>query len=241
MEALFTEFYNKNSWGSEETVSGPTSTLERTQELRERLPEVFQELEIQSIVDCGCGDWNWMKTVNLTGIQYIGLEIIQPLVNSLQAHATENISFQKLDIFQRLPETADLWIARDLLCFYTLKEIKRFFEMFIESQSKFLAISSVETDQEFNPQLLGCWKPLNLLSEPFALPEPMMEIADGKQWFRAKKLYIYNRQQIIEWFMVRASKLVIDSQKQVSGKQDRNAHLVSNVPLSEVTLHVRKE
>jgi SAM-dependent methyltransferase len=241
MENIFTEIYNTNKWGCQETVSGPCSSQERTQELRVGFQSALHDLEIQSIVDCGCGDWNWMRSVNLTGIQYLGLEIVQPLVETLQKQfSAPTVKFQHLDIFQQPLETADLWLARDVLCFYTLKEIKKFFQLFIESQSKFLGISSIDTEQEFNGQLTGFWKQLNFFSEPFAMPEPMLEIADGKQWFRAKKILIYNRQQIIEWFMVRASKLVIDSEKQVSGKQDRNAHLVSNVPLSEVTLHVRK-
>jgi hypothetical protein len=241
MEELFTEIYKNNSWGSPETVSGPSSTLERTEEFRAEFPNLLQELEIKSIVDCGCGDWNWMKTVNLTGIQYLGLEIIQPLVESLETEfSAENIKFEKLNILQEPPETADLWLARDFLCFYASREIKRFFEIFLESKSKFLALTTVDTEQPFNPTLTGFWKPLNLFSEPFKMPEPMYEIPDGQQWFRNKKLVIYNRQQIHEWLLVRASKLEVGSQKQVDDKQDRNAHLVSNVSLKNVSLRDRK-
>jgi hypothetical protein len=241
MEAIFTEIYNTNAWGCQETVSGPSSTLERTQELRDRLPEIFQELEIQSIIDCGCGDWNWMKTVKLTGIQYIGLEIVQPLVEILQSQfSSATVKFEKLNILQEPPETGDLWLARDLLCFFSSKEIKRFFEIFLDSKSKFLAISTVDTEQPFQGSLSGHWKPLDLFKEPFRMPEPMLEIPDGHQWFRPKKLVVFNRQQIYEWLIVRSSRLEAASQRQEDDKQDRNAHLVSNVPLSEVTLHVRK-
>lgn len=242
MEALFTEIYSTNAWGCQETVSGPSSSLERTQELRNGLPELFQELEIQSIVDCGCGDWNWMHAVNLTGIEYIGLEIVQPLVENLQKQfSSATVKFEKLNILQEPPETGDLWLARDLLCFFSTKEIKRFFEIFLDSKSKFLALSTVDTEQPFQSALSGYWKPLNLFREPFTMPEPVLEIPDGQQWFKTKKLVVFNRQQIYEWLLVRSSRLEAVVQKQGADKQDRNAHLVSNVSLRQASMHVRRE
>ena len=242
-EALFTTIYEKNKWGSDETRSGPSSTLSRTESLRTTLPELFTHLGIKSILDCGCGDWNWMKTVDLSNISsYIGVDIVNPLLTTLQAsYSTPTIVFEKLDVLHDPPETADLWFARDLLCLYTPKEYLLFFQNFIKSNSKYLAITSIQTDDPYTEYAIGGWQPVSLLNEPFELPEPLLKLDDGHQWFRKKDMLVYDRQQILEWTAIKASKLVGVPQEDVHDKQDRNAHLVSNIPLRKITLYDRKE
>lgn len=237
-EQLFTDIYNNNSWGSKETLSGPTSSLERTSELRISLLNLFTDLEVQSIIDIGCGDWNWMQYVDLSDISYLGVDIVRPLIDTLQKKYTKsNVNFQKMDVLVDPPETADLWLARDFCCFYTPKEIQQFFQKFLESQSKFLAVTSIETRTPFQETLLGSWKPLNLLAAPLELPEPMAEYNDGEQWFKKKQLVVYNRQQILEWFAFKGSKIAVETLKPQRDKRDKNAHLVSNIPLRDVKLH----
>lgn len=237
-EQLFTDIYTNNTWGSKETVSGPPSSLERTSELRVSLLSLFGDLEVQSVIDIGCGDWNWMQYVDLSDISYLGVDIVQPLIESLQKKYTKpNINFQKMNVLVDPGETADLWLARDFCCFYTPKEIQQFFQKFLESQSKFLAVTSIETRTPYQETLLGSWKSLNLLAAPLELPEPMTEYKDGQQWFKNKQLLVYNRQQILEWFAFKGSKIAVELPKQKRDKQDKNAHLVSNVSLRDVKLH----
>lgn len=237
-EQVFTDIYKINAWGSKESVSGPPSSLERTAELRVSLLSLFGDLEVQSVIDIGCGDWNWMQYVDLTDISYLGVDIVQPLIENLQKKYTNpNINFQKMNVLVDPAETADLWLARDFCCFYTPKEIQQFFQKFLESQSKFLAVTSIETRTPYQETLLGSWKPLNLLAAPLELPEPMAEYDDGQQWFKKKQLLVYNRQQILEWFAFKGSKIAVETPKPLRDKQDRNAHLVSNVSLRDVKLH----
>lgn len=238
-EQLFTEIYNTNAWGSKESVSGPTSSLERTTELRVSLLSLFGDLEVKSIVDIGCGDWNWMQYVDLTDISYLGVDIVQPLVADLQTKYTKpNINFQKMNVLVDPAETADLWIARDFCSLYTPKEIQQFFQKFLESQSKFLAITTIETRMPYQETLVGSWRPLSLVATPLELPEPMAEYNDGEQWFKQKQLVVYNRQQILEWFAFKGNKIVIETPKLQRDKQDKNGHLVSNISLRDVKMRV---
>ncbi len=238
-EQLFTDIYSNNTWGSQESRSGPTSTMERTSEIRAALPSLIDELEIKGILDCGCGDWNWMRYVTLGDVEYLGVDIVEPLVEMLQKkHTQPTVHFQKMNVLLDPAETADLWLARDFCCLYGLKEIQQFFLKFLESNSKFLAITSVESRSAFQETVPGSWYALNLCAPPFDLPEPMLEYSDGQQWFRKKNLLIYNRQQILEWFAIKGSKLVTHAPKQVRDKQDKNAHLVSNVSLKDVKMRV---
>jgi hypothetical protein len=240
-EAVFTELYEKNRWGSQETRSGPGSTLQRTEKLRSQLPGFFQELKIQSILDCGCGDWNWMRHVDLSGIQYIGAEIVDPLLNSLQqTYTTEHIKFEKLNCLRDPPEKTDLWIARDLLNLVSISSIRLFFHRFLESKSSFLAVTSVESYEPFEDPIEGSMRPLNLREAPLNLPEPEKVLDDGQQWFRPKKLLVYTRQQILDWFMeitFMVSNIEVALPPVEIDIQDRNAHLQSNVKLKNMSLH----
>jgi SAM-dependent methyltransferase len=242
IEFIFDTIYANNSWGCKESRSGPSASIKRTEHLRAALPGIFNELKIQSILDCGCGDWNWMKTIDLSGIHYIGCDIVKPLVQYLQeTFSAPNVNFQVLNIVEDPPDTADLWLARDLICLFSSKNIWIFFQKFIESDSKYLAVSSVDENDPYKETNTGAWIPLNLLMEPFHLPEPLLRVDDGEQWFLKKWLFIYDRKQIYDWFHLRASKFDISNipstpfMKEVTG--DRNAHLTNNIPLRKMKLN----
>jgi hypothetical protein len=41
---------------------------------------VLHDLGAQSLLDAGCGDFNWMRTVDLPGIKYIGVDVVSDLI-----------------------------------------------------------------------------------------------------------------------------------------------------------------
>lgn len=240
MESIFTSIYEKNKWGSRETISGPSSTLQRTEELRGGLPKLLQGLQVTSIYDIGCGDWNWMCKVDISGIEYTGVDIVEPLIKKLQEETIkEDIVFKCGDVFTEKPLYTTVWFARDFLCVQSFEMIYAFFKKFVESESDFLAITSVETDKN-NDAPIGIWRPINVLLEPFYLPEPIEVLGDDSQWFRKKYLYIYTQTQIQEWISSTPSKSLGRSLSKDDDKLDRNRHLQSNVPLRNMSLHGHK-
>lgn len=237
-ELIFRDIYLKNSWGSKESRSGASSTMERTTTLRAALPEVFSQLKIQSILDCGCGDWNWMKAIDLSGIQYIGCDIVPELIEQLQLnYSATTVNFQMLNILQDPPDTADLWLARDLVCLFSSKDIWIFFQKFIESNSSYLAITSVEENEPYQETNTGAWVPLNILAEPLGMPEPILRIEDGHQWFIKKWLFVYEKGQIQEWFHEKAMRFDSAPTTLAPASADRNSHLVHNIPLRKMKLN----
>src|SRR5258707_8039307 len=77
---VFFEIYRKNLWENTESRSGIGSSLARTAKLRLELPILLQELAIQVLLDIPCGDFNWMHTVPLGNIHYIGADIVEDLI-----------------------------------------------------------------------------------------------------------------------------------------------------------------
>jgi hypothetical protein len=51
-----------------------------TETIRQTLPALLAELRVESMLDLPCGDFNWMKQVELPVSRYIGADIVEPLI-----------------------------------------------------------------------------------------------------------------------------------------------------------------
>ena len=240
-EQIMTDIYTKNAWGCQESRSGSTSTLERTEELRKQLHLFFETFEIKSILDCGCGDWTWMSHVDLSNVEYLGVDIVDPLLEYLQTNYAKgtSIQFQKMDVMEDPPETADIWLVRDLLCLYPVSSYGVFFKRFLESGSKYIALTSVETEEPNDAGILGIWRKLNLKTPPFGLDTPIYSMTDGKQWNKQKSLCVFTREQIQQWIDTQQTNSISEVLPQNSSvdTRDMNAYRLSNIPLRLRSLH----
>lgn len=233
-ETVFTEAWRNPRW------ENTASSLERTEELRAALPELMKSLEITSVLDCGCEDFIWQKSVDWSGIQYLGVDIVKPLIEKLQnQHTTENIVFQYMNVLVDPPETADLWIARDLLPTLSFSQGREFLRKFLESESPYLAITSIDTTHENRDALPGAFRWLNVRRAPFHLSEPSHILPDGTQWRKKKFLFVYTRVQILEAVALNPTvqtTVEVVQQNKPLGTQGKNDHLVSNVPLRQMNI-----
>ena len=80
LETLFTQIYQRSiwAWDQNESRSGIGSMFEHTAVIRSELEQLCARLQIKSLLDAPCGDFNWMRHVNLPpNCQYIGYDTIQ--------------------------------------------------------------------------------------------------------------------------------------------------------------------
>lgn len=227
-ETFFTAAYKENS---------EQPKPEKSQQLRHLLPSLLDTLQLKSILDCGCG-LSGLHTIfqTIPDVTYLGVDIVKPLVAHLQTtQTTPSCKFQYMDVFQDPPETADLWIARDLLNLYPDFQHPLFFQRFLESGSLYLALTSIDTTTENSTGLLGIQRRMNLVAPPYSMPQPLVTLLDGQQWFCTKKLFVYSRSQIESWLSTLPTSSVPPSQG-LDDIQDRNAHLTTNVRLRDVKL-----
>jgi SAM-dependent methyltransferase len=179
--AKFRAYYLDNGWQHPETFSGPGSTLAATEIVRNRLLEVFKEFGIRSVIDVPCGDFNWMKKVDLDGISYHGLDIVKELVDSNSAkYGRDDIRFSCVDMITDDIPKADLVICRDCLFHYTSRLIIKSLANLKRSGSEYLLTTSfpgIDRNQEI--ETIGLYRPINLQLPPFALPTPLLVIHEG--------------------------------------------------------------
>jgi len=171
---IFTEIFINNSWNSYESFSGNGSTLEQTISLRQDLTLILKKYQIKTLLDIPCGDFNWMKEVNLSSINYIGGDIVKPLikVNNKKFKSNEK-TFRVLDIVNdKLPQ-CDLVFVRDCFVHLSFADIAKAIKNLKKSKSKYL-LTTTFTNRVTNEDTKdGGWRPLNLQIVPFQFSKPI--------------------------------------------------------------------
>ena len=84
MQQVFQNAFRGNIWGDPESVSGPGSGLRRTEAFRDQIPPLLEALGAKSLIDAGCGDFNWIKEAPLALDWYLGVEIVPELATRNQ-------------------------------------------------------------------------------------------------------------------------------------------------------------
>jgi hypothetical protein len=193
--------YSRNAWGSKESVSGTGSSLAMTESIRVALPSLFHEFDVKSIFDAPCGDFNWMKLVDLQGVTYIGADIVKPLIKSLgENFSSETISFVEIDITQSTFPKSDLVLNRDCLFHLSYHDILLILMNFIESESKYFLSTSYEKMDNFKNVDIrsGGFRLIDLFASPFFFPKNFhYQIPEqGEGSLPPRKLYPWDREQV---------------------------------------------
>lgn len=188
-ERTFTNIYKNNVWlnlnnpmlKQTESKSGGGSTLEQTESIRSLIPYLLILFNIKTLLDAPCGDFNWMKEVNLGETKYIGVDIVKPMVlDNITKYGNSNKRFLYLDILSDTLPKADLILCRDCLVHFPVKQVIQAIKNFKKSGAKYLLTTTFinRNNVKLNNQL-GDWSPYNLQKKPFNFPEPIL-ILDEK-------------------------------------------------------------
>ena len=124
MQHRFEEIYSTNEWG---TGSGEGSAQIHTRGYVRFLQRFLRAYRIRSAVDLGCGDWQFSQTINWTGIQYRGYDVVPRVVErNERLFSTPNVRFHHVSAnWSDLP-VADLLIAKDVLQHWSHRTILDF-------------------------------------------------------------------------------------------------------------------
>ncbi|WP_175773485.1 class I SAM-dependent methyltransferase [Paraburkholderia phenazinium] len=179
---VFHKIYREQGWHSEESVSGWGSELKNTERVIRELPGLLHRFGIRSMLDVPCGDFNWMRHVDLSGIDYTGADIVPDLVAQNQAtYASADRHFMQLDLLtDPLPER-DLILCRDCLFHFSHADVFRALRCFAESSARYLLTTTfVYRTYPRNADIVtGQWTPINLEMAPYDLDAPLALLIEG--------------------------------------------------------------
>lgn len=171
---VFDYTFNNNIWGNRESISGDGSTINATILLRKNLAIFFEKFEIKSVLDIPCGDFNWMKEMNLKGINYMGGDIVGALIEQNNSkYKNDWIQFFEIDVVNEKLPHADFLFCRDLLVHLSNHEIHQFITNVTSSDIAYFAATLFHKTKHNHDILTGEWRPINLMESPFYFPKPM--------------------------------------------------------------------
>lgn len=197
-QAVFTHHFETRAWNNDESLSGPGSTLQYTENIRKELPILVDRLGVTRILDAPCGDFNWFQAIPWTrSITYQGGDIVPALVAQNQSrYGQAGREFSHLDITRDPLPPADLWLCRDCLFHLSNEDIHRALQNFLRSGIPYLLTSTHPGCDVIRDIPTGSFRLLNLCLPPFRLGPPVLELEDWIEGFPERRLSLWRREDI---------------------------------------------
>lgn len=176
----FAAVYADGSWiqsADQHSASGIGSEADATRQITEALPRIARQVGAKLVLDVGCGDWNWMKGVDL-GCDYIGVDVASRVIASNKAFERPGIRFEVLDAINDPLPVADLVLCREMLFHLSLEDGMRALGNIARSATWLLTTSDKAI--WFNSDIrTGDFQNINLEMRPYRFPPQIEWIEDA--------------------------------------------------------------
>jgi Methyltransferase domain len=183
LASRFATIYRNQVWlmgRTQGSLSGLGSELDKTKSIRRHLPGLLARLNTRSLLDIGCGDFNWMRELTLD-CEYFGIDCVQQVIDrNKSAFASERRVFSVLDATSDPLPCADTVLCREVLFHLSFKDIWSLMRNVRESGASTL-IATTDARTDFNADIWsGDFRILNLRKAPFHFPRPDFSIPDDE-------------------------------------------------------------
>jgi SAM-dependent methyltransferase len=178
LEARFSSIYESGAWligKDQHSRSGEGSDDRATMALRAEFGEVLRGLECRKLLDVGCGDWHWMRQVDLP-CEYVGVDIVPSVIASNKAFERPGVSFAVANAVTDPLPAADVILCREMLFHLSyadglaaIANMRRSARWLIATTDYIWFNSDIRT---------GDYRPLDLRRPPYDFPAPALVIPD---------------------------------------------------------------
>jgi len=198
---VFSEIHRSKHWNCNDSVSGEGASSEQTAALEKELPELLERFGIEVLLDLPCGDYSWMKALDLPVEQYIGADIVPEIIDRNQKQFGQGrCRFLTLDLTRDSLPAADLLLCRDCLVHLSLSDIQAALANIKNSSITYLLATTFPDCQDNEDIVTGDWRLLNLNKAPFCFPEPVAAIVErcteGEGRYQDKSLGLWRIQDL---------------------------------------------
>lgn len=166
---IFDEIYSSNGWGF---GSGHGSLPRVTRGYRQFLEMFIKENNVSTIVDYGCGDWQFSRLIDWGEASYIGVDVVSSVVEeNNKKYGSKKIQFKtiKPNSAKEVPP-ADLLIIKDVLQHLPNDTVKSFIKTILPKYKYALITNCIIPTDELNKDIeAGGFRPLDLRKPPFNL------------------------------------------------------------------------
>ena len=172
----FAAIYQQGLWAKDaqgKGTSGYGSTMEFTRLYRVFLQDFLAAHQVRSVVDAGCGDWEFSQAIDWNGISYLGVDIVASVITANQRRfSAPNVRFAVADIVRDELPPADLLLVKDVLQHLSnaditsfLAQLPRYRHVLIVNDVLPSSLTATTIDIP-----TGRYRPIDLTQPPFSLP-----------------------------------------------------------------------
>lgn len=174
IEERFSKIYEDGVWfGNKESASGSGSTLEITKNVRDWLPGMLDQLETTTLVDVGCGDFNWMKEIKLN-CNYIGTDIVKSVIdNNNKLYKNDKTNFLYGNAINESIPDGDVIICRDVLFHLSFEDGLKLINNIKKSSAKYLITTSHKEMDKNEDIYSGNFRKISLELPPYSFIKPI--------------------------------------------------------------------
>lgn len=167
---IFDDIYRNDRWSG---GSGTGSSEGATRPYREFLHNFLRSNHVRSVLDLGCGDWQFSRHMDWTGIDYLGVDASKVVLQATQQFARPGVAFRALNAVTEPLPGADLLIAKDVLQHWSNADILALLPKlagfrFALFTNGFLPGDEARTNEDMPAGM--DYRPVDLRRAPFSLP-----------------------------------------------------------------------
>ena len=139
MTEIFTHVYEKNIWGN---GSGAGSSIKYNKKYIAFLEDFLVKKQIKSVLDIGCGDWQFSQAVRWGEAHYTGVDCVASVID----HNKRNFptkDFHCYDSYKwvnSIHNHYDLVILKDVLQHWSNENIITFLDALVDCDYKYILI-----------------------------------------------------------------------------------------------------
>ena len=169
--AVFRRIYDTAHWGG---GSGQGSRADVTSEYRSIVERLLRASDVRTVVDAGCGDWEFARLVDWSHVTYVGIDIVPEVIEqNRDSFSTPNIDFACDDVRDGQLPRADLLLCKDVLQHWPVASVQTFLTS-VTRRCRYTLITNDITSvhcpaDSLNSEVeIGAWRTVDLEAAPFA-------------------------------------------------------------------------
>ena len=187
---VFSKIYKEDLWHG---GSGAGSKIENVKEYVDVLQKYIDKPEIKTVLDLGCGDWQFSKFLDLSSVSYLGVDVVESVIDSNNSlYSAPNIEFISRDITTYEIPKADLIICKDVLQHLCNKDVIEILIKIIKSSKFSLITNDFTSGDKVNKDINnGNYRCLDLSLSPFNL-DVLTVLGFEKSGWNPKRTVTFN-------------------------------------------------
>lgn len=188
---IFDDIYANNQWGF---GSGNGSLPSVTKGYRSLIEQFIVDNDIKSVLDYGCGDWQFSKLIDWHDASYLGVDLVGEVVDrDAETFAKAGrVSFEKITPRQTNLPAADLLIIKDVLQHQSTDDVNHFLKHVLPKYRFALITNCIEPTEDLNVEIdTGEFRPLDLRKAPFHLDAAQIYSFNGpRKYVRRERRFL---------------------------------------------------